>query len=42
MYVFYIQHASANPKLLIYPSPTHFPLSNHKFVFYVCESVSVL
>ena len=30
-----------NPKLLIYPSPL-FPLSNHKFVFYAYDSVSVL
>ena len=32
-----------NPKPLIYPSlsPT-FPFGNHKFVFYVCESISVL
>ena len=29
------------PKFLIY-SPTTFPFGNHKFVFYVCESVSVL
>ena len=32
----------ANPKLLIYPSPNRFPFGNHKFVFYVCEPVSVL
>ena len=31
----------ANPKLLIYLSPP-FPSGNHKFVFYVCEFVSVL
>jgi len=31
----------ANPKLLISLSPP-FPLGNHKFVFYVCEFVSVL
>ena len=34
------QGVSVNPKLLIYPSP--FPLRDHKFVSYVCESVSVL
>ena len=28
--------------LLIYPSPPPFPLGNYKFVFYVCESLSVL
>ena len=30
-----------NPKLLISPPPP-FPIGNHKFVFYVCESLSVL
>ena len=30
-----------NPKLLIYPSPP-FPFGNHKFVFYDCDSLSVL
>ena len=29
-----------NPKLLIYSPP--FPFGNHKFVFYICESISVL
>ena len=27
---------------LIYPAPSSFPFGNHKFVFYVCESISVL
>ena len=31
-----------NPKVLIYPSPSSFPFGNHKFVFCVYESVSVL
>ena len=31
-----------NTKLLIYPSPSPFPFGNLKFVFKVCESVSVL
>ena len=30
-----------NPELLIYLFPP-FPFGNHKFVFFVCESVSVL
>ena len=38
----YIQCVSINPKLLIYPSLPTFPFDNHKFVFYVCESISVL
>ena len=42
VYLAYIQlFASANPKLLIYPS-CPFPFGNHKFVFYVCGSISVL
>ena len=32
---------SVNPKFQIILSPT-FPLGNQKFVFYVCESISVL
>ena len=37
VYLAYIQlFASANPKLLIYPS-CPFPFGNHNFVFYVCE-----
>ena len=32
-------HYSVNPKFLVCPYP--FPLGNHKFVFYVCKSVSV-
>ena len=33
----------SNPKLLIYPSPPTFPpFGKHKFVFYFCESLSVL
>ena len=40
--LFYIQYCvSANPKMLIYLSPTHFPFGNHKFDFYACESISV-
>ena len=31
-----------NPKLLIYPSSPPFSFGNHKFVFEVCECVSVL
>ena len=34
MYIF-------NPKLLIYPSLL-FPFGNHKFVFYICGSISIL
>ena len=30
-----------NPKLLIYPSPP-FPFGNHKFDFYVSDSISVV
>ena len=42
-YLFYIQQCVCiNPKLLIYPSPSPFLFGNHKFVFYVCKSVSVL
>ena len=33
---------SANPKLPIHPSPTQYPLGNHKSVFYVCGSASAL
>ena len=41
VYLFYIQQfVSASPKLLIYSSPP-FPFGNHKFVFSVCESISV-
>ena len=41
-YLFYIQqYVYFNPKLLIYPS-LPLPFGNHKFAFYVCESVSVL
>ena len=31
-----------NPKLLIDLSPPLFHFSNHKFVFEICESVSIL
>ena len=31
---------SANPKLPIHPSLTPLPLSKHKSVLYICESVS--
>ena len=33
---------SANPILLIYPFPFPSPFGNHKFVFSICGSVSVL
>ena len=36
----YIQHVSANPKLLIYPPPFHF--GNLRFVLCVWKSISVL
>ena len=36
------QYAHANPKLPIQPSPKPVPFGNHKFVFKVCKSVSVL
>ena len=38
-YVYYF--APANPKLPSHPFPT-LPLGNHKYVLYVCQSVSVL
>jgi len=38
----YIAVCSASPKPPIYPSLAPFPFGNHKFVFYVYESVSVL
>ena len=42
VYLFYVQQCvSVNPKLLNYPPPC-FPFGNHKFVFNVYESVSVL
>ena len=31
-----------HPRLLIYPSLPHFPFGNHKFVFNICKSISVL
>ena len=37
-----IKPVNKNPKLLIYPPNQTFPLGNHKFVFNICESVSVL
>ena len=41
-YLFYIQQCVyVNPNLPIYPSPT-FHLGNHKFVFYSCDSISIL
>ena len=41
--LFYTGHFTASkPKLLICPSPPPCPLGNHKFIPYVCESVSVL
>ena len=39
VYLFYIK---AIYQALNLSSPTHFPFGNHKFVFYVCESLSVL
>ena len=40
-YLFYVQQfISVNPILLICPFPV--PFANHKFVFYVCEPISVL
>ena len=38
----YVMCVHVNPQLLIYPFANHFPFGNHKFVFYVCESVYVL
>ena len=38
----YIAVCSASPKLPIYPSLAPFPFGNHKFVFYVYESISDL
>ena len=29
------------PRLQIYPSPIHFSIDNHKFVFDICKSVSI-
>ena len=41
--VLYIVVCISNPKLITHPSPTpHVPFGNHKFVFPICESVSVL
>jgi len=37
----FTQCVSVNSKLLIYPSPL-FPIDNHKFLFYVYDSVSGL
>ena len=37
-----VQSASAAVKFLVYPSSTPFLLGDHKFVFHVFESVSVL
>ena len=31
-------HTHVNPNLPIYPSPS-FPIGNHKFVFYICNSI---
>ena len=38
---FIYQFLSVNPQLPIYPS-SFFPFGDHKFVCYVCESISVL
>ena len=41
-YAFYTQQCVyANPKLPIYPSPL-LSFGNHKFIFYICGSISVL
>ena len=37
-----LTYVYVTPKFLIYPSSEPFSFDNHKFVFYVCESVSVL
>ena len=42
IYFIYSSELSVNPILLIYPSHSPFPFGSPKFVFYVCESVSVL
>ena len=44
VHLFYIQSCVyIIPQFLIYPFPPGpFPFGNHKFVFYVCESLSVL
>ena len=42
MSILYIVYIYVNPRLLIYLSPPPFPFGNHKFVFTVCESISVL
>ena len=44
VYLFFIQQyfVSFNPTLLIYPPPLSFPFGNHRFVFCVCESISIL
>ena len=42
-YLIYIQQCMyVNSKFLIYLSHLHFPFGNHKFVFEISESVSVL
>ena len=42
-YLSYIQQCVyVNPKLPIYPSPQSFPFGNHKVIFDICKSVSVL
>ena len=40
-HVYETQRVWVNLKLLIYPSHC-FPFGNHKFVFYVCKSISIL
>ena len=39
-YIYYCVYVT--PKFLIYLSSAPFPFGNHKFVFYVCDSISVL
>ena len=42
VYLFYIQqHVYVNPNLPLYPSSFYLH-HNHKFVFYICDSISVL
>ena len=42
MYIHICTQLYTNPKLLIYTPPQPFPFGDHKFVFFVYESVFVL
>ena len=42
IYFIYSSVVYVNPNLPIYPPPPTFPPSNRKFVFYICDSISVL